>query len=123
MLMIVVYEFLAGFSTRCPSHNVPGSDDHLFAMAGVQKEIASILLGWMHNPDIINTQCPVDALAPSLPSAEVAATVTAWTLFGSSFQWSRTDRILTASKAAERLMVLIRPGLKPYLGGWDHQNN
>jgi AcrR family transcriptional regulator len=120
-LMVVVYEFLAGFSLRCVAHSIAGNDDQLFAMAGVQKEISGILLGWMHDPDPSCNQRPFEGNVQALPLRDVAATVTAWTMFGSSFQWSRTDRHLTSSEAADRLMVLIRPGLKPYLGGWEYE--
>lgn len=106
-LVMVAYEFLAQFSGRCPSHGAPPptqNDDHLFALSEVQKQVSSILIGWMKT-------------AGTTPAAacETAATVMGWSVFGSSFQWSRTERNLTSAEAADRILALILPGLMPYL--------
>jgi AcrR family transcriptional regulator len=103
-LVTAVYEFLSQFTGQCQSHGPAQHDDKLFVMAEVQKQAAAILLGWLQpSPD------------PRAPSRESAALIASWSIFGTSFHWTRHDRSLPPSEAADRILALITPGLMPYL--------
>ena len=104
-LVMVVYEFLSLFSGRCPSHGGPQSEDKLFVLSEVQKQVRVILLRWLQ---------PF-AASTTYPSCEAAVMVASWAIFGTAFQWSRTEHNLSSGEAADRILAIITPGLMPYL--------
>lgn len=104
-LIVVVYEFLSLFSGRCPSHGGPQSEDKLFVLSEVQKQVDVILLRWLQS----------FASPDTYPSGEAAAMIASWAIFGTSFQWSRTDYHLSSEEAADRILAIIKPGLRPYV--------
>ena len=104
-LIMVVYEFLSLFSGRCPSHGGPQSEDKLFVLSEVQKQVRVILLGWLQ---------PF-ASSSTYPSCDAAVMIASWAIFGTAFQWSRTEHHLSSGEAADRILAIIKPGLLPYL--------
>lgn len=104
-LIMVVYEFLSLFSGRCPSHGGPQSEDKLFVLSEVQKQVRVILLAWLQ---------PF-ASSSAYPSCEAAVMIASWAIFGTAFQWSRTEYHLSSGEAADCILAIIKPGLMPYL--------
>jgi|GEM_PF-2984567 len=87
------------------SYGGPQSEDKLFVLSEVQKQVRVILLHWLQS----------FAAPTTYPSCESAVIVASWAIFGTAFQWSRTEYNLSSGEAADRILAIITPGLMPYL--------
>lgn len=101
-LILTVCEFLDGFNRHC----LP-ADKQLFPIFQTQitTTVNEILLNWF------KSEYPDATIRPASP--ELAASVTAWAIYGAALYWSQSRGTLSAEEFVAQVLPLILAGINP----------
>jgi AcrR family transcriptional regulator len=102
-LILIICNFLADIENHCPP---PRGQLQPLMEKQIKQELYALLLDWLHNAKPRRTS--------SMPTAEQAAMVTAWAIYGAAFQWSQEKRPQPAADFVRQVLPLIQANLQPY---------
>jgi AcrR family transcriptional regulator len=104
LLIMSVFDFLAGFYSSCKRSDT--QFEPMFETA-MQQELCSMLLTWLQ-------QGP--AATSRLETLETTAQVISWAIFGSAVQWSRGARTRSAEEMSRDVLAVVTEGLSSVVG-------
>lgn len=103
-LILVVCNFLADVEGHCPP---PHGQMQPLMEKQITQEVYSVLLSWL--------EAAKPRRSANLPTAEQAATVSAWAIYGAAFQWSQQAKPQLAVEFVRQVLPLIQANLAPYI--------
>jgi AcrR family transcriptional regulator len=103
-LIELVAQNLVEIQGHCPPPR--GQIDTLLEKQ-VKAELYEVILGWLN---------PTSSPGSGQPTAEQAAMMASWAIYGAAVQWSQKDRREPAGDFAHKVLPLILAGLQPFVG-------
>ena len=102
LLIATACEFVGAFHGHC----APSAHDLDARLeAKLQEEIETVLRAWLATRPAVGSA--------SLAQREVTASVMSWAIFGTSVEWSRGERSITASEWARQVASALVSGIAP----------
>jgi AcrR family transcriptional regulator len=104
VLILTVFDFLAGFYSSCKRSDT--QFEPMFETA-MQQELSDVLLGWLKQ----------GASSHSNPAAlQTTAQVVSWAIFGPAVQWSRGSRSRSAEEMSRDVLAVVLASLSGVVG-------
>ncbi|MGH2620175.1 MAG: TetR/AcrR family transcriptional regulator [Anaerolineales bacterium] len=104
-LILTICEFVAEMDQHCPP---PHGQMEPLMEKQIKTELFAILRGWL-------TSLPLEQ-AKHFASAEQAAMVSSWGIYGAVVQWNQQKRTIPAADFVEQVLPLILPSFQPTTG-------
>jgi AcrR family transcriptional regulator len=102
-LLLIVCSFLADIESHCPP---PRGQLQPLMEKQIKQELYTLLLDSLHGAK--------PRRSAALPTAEQAAMVTAWAIYGAAFQWSQQKKPQPAADFVRQVLPLIHTNIQPY---------
>lgn len=103
-LVLVVCNFLSDIEGHCPP---PRGQMEPLMEKQIKQEVYTLLLGWL--------SAAKPRRGATLPTAEQAAMVATWAIYGAAFQWSQQPRPQPVADFVRQVLPLVQANLAPYI--------